>query len=129
MSRISKKPDTLNLNQLSSLAKTNPKYAKMFAGLAQIDNYIKKFVEDIVCNQTDPDIYYIKTELMAQCYTLYLYNTERQATVGVSWPLADFLKKCEDKSIEIDINAKVTQMIGKFGEAGLSVGDRINWIY
>ncbi len=129
MSRISKKADTLNLNQLSTMAQTNPRYAKMFAGLAQIDKYIKKFVEDVVCNQTDPDIYYIKTELMAQCYTLYLYNAERQATIGVSWPLADFLKKCEDKSIEFDINAKVTQMISKFGEAGLSVGDRINWIY
>lgn len=129
MSRISKKADTINLNQLSAMAKTNPRYAKMFTGLAQIDNYIKKFVEDIICNQVDPSIYYIKTELMAQCYTLYLYNAERQATVGVSWPLADFLQKCEDKSIEFDVNSKVIQMISKFGESGLSTGDRINWIY
>lgn len=129
MSRISKKSDTINLNQLSALAKNNPKYAKMFAGLAQIDNFIKKFVEDIVCNQADPEIYYIKTELMAQCYTLYLYNAERQATIGVSWPLADFLVKCENKSIEVDMNLKVGQMLKKFGEAGLSTGDKINWIY
>jgi len=129
MSRISKKPDTLNLNQLSQLAKNNPRYAKMFAGLAQIDNYIKKFVEDIVCSQADPSVYYIKTELMAQCYTLYLYNSERQATVGVSWPLVDFLKKCEDRTIEYDINLKVRQMIVKFGESGISTGERINWIY
>lgn len=128
MSRI-KKPETINLNQLSEMARTNPKYAKMFAGLAQIDNYIKKFVQDIVCNQADGSVYYIKTELMAQCYTLYLYNSERQATVGVSWPLVDFLKKCEDKTIEIDMNIKVKQMITKFGESGLSTGDRINWIY
>lgn len=128
MSRI-KKTDTLNLNQLSELARTNPKYAKMFAGLAQIDNYIKKFVEDIVCNDADPSVYYIKTELMAQCYTLYLFNSERQATIGVSWPLADFLVKCENKTIEFDINAKVRQIIKKFGEAGLSTGDKINWIY
>lgn len=129
MNRIKKKPDTLNLNQLSELARTNPKYAKMFAGLAQIDNYIKKFVQDIVCNIADPSIYYIKTELMSQCYTLYLFNSERQATIGVSWPLADFLKKCEDKTIEYDINAKVRQIIDKFGMAGLSTGDKINWIY
>lgn len=129
MSRIKKKPDTINLNQLSELARTNPRYAKMFAGLAQIDNYIKKFVRDIICNTTDDSIYYIKTELMAQCYTLYLFNAERQATVGVSWPLVDFLKKCEDKTIEFDINTKVRQMIIKFGETGLSTGDRINWIY
>ena len=129
MSRVSRKSDTINLNQLSTLAKENPRYAKMFAGLAQIDNMIKKFVEDIICNQTDPAIYYIKTELMAQCYTLYLYNSERQATIGVSWPLADFLIKCENKSIEFDVNTKVTQMINKFGESGLSTGDKINWIY
>ena len=94
-----------------------------------IDNYIKKFVEDIVCSQADPSVYYIKTELMAQCYTLYLYNSERQATVGVSWPLVDFLKKCEDRTIEYDINLKVRQMIVKFGESGISTGERINWIY
>lgn len=129
MGRISKKPDTLNLNQLSELARTNPRYAKMFAGLAQIDNYIKKFVEDIVCNNADASVYYIKTELMAQCYTLYLFNSERQATVGVSWPLVDFLRKCEDKTIEFDINLKVRKIIAKFGETGLSTGDRINWIY
>lgn len=129
MSRIKKKPDTLNLNQLSELARNNPKYAKMFAGLAQIDNHIKKFVEDIVCNETDPSVYYIKTELMAQCYTLYLFNSERQATVGVSWPLADFLRKCENKTIEYDVNAKVKRMIAKFGESGLSVGDKTTWIY
>ena len=129
MSRIKKKPDTLNLNQLSELARINPKYAKMFAGLVQIDNYIKKFVQDIVCNIADPSIYYIKTELMSQCYTLYLFNSERQVTVGVSWPLADFLKKCEDKTIEYDINVKVRQMMDKFGMVGLSTGDKINWIY
>jgi hypothetical protein len=129
MSRIRKKTDTINLNQLSNLAKSNPRYAKMFAGLAQIDNYVKQFAKDIVCNQTDDSVYYIKTELMAQCYTLYLYNSERQATVGVSWPLVDFLKKCEDKTIEIDMNVKVKQMINKFNENGLSTGDRINWIY
>ena len=128
MRKIKKKTDTLNLNQLSELAKTNPRYAKMFAGLAQIDNYIKKFVEDIVCNVTDSSVYYIKTELMSQCYTLYLFNIERQATIGVSWPLIDFLKKCEDKTIELDINAKVRKMIIKFGEPGLSTGDKINWI-
>lgn len=129
MSRIKRRTDTLNLNQLSELARNNPKYAKMFTGLAQIDNHIKKFVEDIVCNTTDCSIYYIKTELMAQCYTLYLFNAERQATVGVSWPLAIFLQKCENMTIEYDINIKVKQMIDKFGETGLKTGDKINWIY
>lgn len=118
----------INLNQLEQLAKQNPKYTQMFAGLAKIDNTIKKFVEDIVCNQVDPSAYYIKTELMSQCYNLYLFNSERQATVGVSWPLIDFLQKCENKTIEYEINTKVIQMINKFGKSNLDTGDKINWI-
>ena len=129
MSKIKQGIEAINLNQLAALAKVNPKYTKMFAGLAQIDNLIKKFVEDIICNQADPSVYYIKTELMAQCYTLYLYNSEREATVGVSWPLADFLNKCENKTIEYDVVSKTKQMIDKFGQNGLSTGDKINWIY
>lgn len=129
MSRISKSSDGINLNSLAQLAKTNPRYAKMFAGLAQIDNVIKDFVKDIICNITDDSVYYIKTELMSQCYTLYLFNSERQATVGVSWPLADFLEKCENKQIEYDVNLRVRQMITKFSEANLPTGDKIIWIY
>ena len=129
MSRIKQSPEAINLNQLANLAKVNPKYTKMFAGLTQIDNLIKKFVEDTICNQTDPDVYYVKTELMAQCYTLYLYNSEREATIGVSWPLAEFLNKCETKTIEYDVIKKTKQMIDKFGQSGLSTGDKINWIY
>ena len=117
----------INFNQLGELAKANPKYAKMFAGLAQIDNTIKKFIQDIVCNQADPSVYYIKTELMSQCYNLYLFNSERNAIVGVSWPLVDFLQKCENKVIQLEINTKVIQMINKFGEQHLDT-DKINWI-
>lgn len=125
---MDKKQNTINLNKLSELAKSNPRYAKMFAGLAQIDNYIKKFVSDTISNQVDPSIYYVKTELMSQCYTLYLFNVERQATVGVTWPLADFLKKCEDKTIEFDVQTKTIRMIKKFQQSGLSTGDKINWL-
>lgn len=118
----------INLNQLSELARTNPEYARMFAGLAQIDNKIKDFVKDIVCQIANADVYYIKTELMAQCYTLYLYNVEQAVTVGASWPLANFLEMCENKSIEMEINTKVRQMILKFGEKNLPT-DKIIWIY
>lgn len=123
------KPQGINLNQLSELAKTNPRYTKMFAGLAQIDKIIKNLVEDIIITSQDTKKYYVKTELMSQCYTLYLFNTERQATVGVSWPLVDFLNKCESKSIEADVQIKVQKMILKFDVKGLSTGDKINWVY
>ena len=129
MSRISKTSDGINLNSLAQLAKTNPKYAKLFAGLAQIDNSIKDFVNDIICNIADDKVYYVQTQLMPQCYTLSLFNLDRQATVGVSWPLADFLEKSEKKKIEYDVNLKVRKMVLKFNEKDLPSGDKIIWIY
>lgn len=129
MSRINKVSNSINLNSLAQLAQNNPRYAKMFAGLAQIDNFIKDFVKDIICNIADDSVYYIKTELMSQCYTLYLFNSERQATVGISWPLADFLEKCEKGQIEYDVNIKVRQMVDKFSESDLPTGDKIIWVY
>lgn len=118
----------LNFNDLNKLAKANPKYTQLFSGLAQIDNTIKKYAQDIVCNQADESVYYIKTELMGQCYNMYLFNSERRAIVGVSWPLVDFLKKCEDKTIEYDVAKKVIQMIDKFDSKNLYT-DNVNWIY
>ena len=131
MSKIRKpKPVTINLNQLAELAKQHPKYTKFLLGLTTIDGTLKAFVKEIVTSCTDDDTdFYIKTELMAQCYSLYLYRASRQVTIGVSWPLIDLLEKCSNKTIEADLNMKVRQMILKFDESGLSVGDRINWIY
>ncbi len=119
----------INLNQLSEMAKTNPRYTKIFAGLAQIDGIIKNHVEEIVAATEDTAKFYVKTELMAQCYTLYLFNAEKQATVGVSWPLADFLDKCDKKLIGDDVRFKVEKMIARFDNKGLSTGEKINWVY
>lgn len=117
----------INLNDLADMARKNPKYATMLAGLAKIDALIKKYVEDIVSDHDDYTKYYIKTELMAQCYALYLFNTERNATVGTNWPLVDFLKMCEDKHIEYEVQSKVIRMLAKFGEASIDT-ENINWI-
>ena len=119
----------INLNQLSEMAKVNPRCTQIFAGLAQIDNIIKKHVEEIVAASEDTTKYYVKTELMSQCYTLYLFNAEKQATVGTSWPLADFLEKCEKKKIGDDVRFKVEKMIQRFDVKGLSTGEKINWVY
>lgn len=119
----------INLNQLSEMAKVNPRYTQIFAGLAQIDNIIKKHVEEIVAASEDTTKYYVKTEIMSQCYTLYLFNAEKQATVGTSWPLADFLEKCEKKKIGDDVRFKVEKMIQRFDVKGLSTGEKINWVY
>lgn len=120
----------LNLNDLYKLAKKDPKYTQLYAGLFQIDKQIKNMVTDTIVNLVDnPDIYYSKTLLLNQCYNLYLYNVERQATAGVSWAMADFLLKCENKTIQDDIKDKVAKMLRKFGEANIKVGDDINWVY
>lgn len=128
---MSRKIDTgLNLNDLYKLAKKDPKYTNLYAGLFQIDRQIKNMVSDTIVNLVDdPDMYYSKTLLLNQCYNLYLYNIERQATVGVSWTMADFLLKCENKTIQDDIKDKVTRMVRKFGEANIESGEKINWVY
>ena len=38
----------INLNQLASLAKNNPKYSQLYLGLSQIDIYITKFIGNII---------------------------------------------------------------------------------
>lgn len=117
----------INLNDLAEMARMNPKYATMLAGLAKIDKLIKDYVNDIVSNHDDYTKYFIKTELMAQCYALYLFNTERGATVATTWPLVDFLEMCENKRIEYEVQAKVIKMIAKFGESNIDT-EKINWI-
>lgn len=114
MSKILQPNNAINLADLSKLVRKNPQYTKMFSGLAQIDNYVKKFIEDIVCNQTDGSVYYIKTELSGHCYNLYLYHAETRATVGATWPLVEFLEKCERKTLELELNLKVSSMLQKF---------------
>lgn len=118
----------INLGQLENLVKANPQYTKMFTALAQVDNTIKKFAEDIVCNKVDSSLYYLKTEIDAQCYSLYLYNQERNATVGVSWPLVDFLQMCRDKRMEVEMNTKITKMLLRFEDTNLDTANT-NWIY
>lgn len=126
MSKIYQIPNAVNLADLSKLVKKKPKYTKMFAGLAQIDNHVKKFIEDIICNQTDGSVYYIKTELSGHCYNLYLYNAEMKTTVGASWILVEFLEKCEKKTLELELNMKVSTMLQKFNTKLDS--DKIYWI-
>ena len=85
----------INLNDLGQLAKANPKYATLFGELAGVDQVIKNFATDTIINYADPNVYYIKTELLNQCYNLYLYNAERNITIGKGWLFDDFLKKCQ----------------------------------
>lgn len=119
----------INLNKLSELAKANPRYAKMLGGLSSIDSTVKKMAGDIVDKHASaPGVYYIKTELMNQCYSLYLFNAERQATAGTTWTLASLLEKCSNYMIEDDISRRVTAMIDKLGETGIHTGDRTNWV-
>ena len=117
----------INLNQLAELAKSNPQYTQLYRGLAVIDNQVKQWVTGEIVNSADASIYFIKTELMSQCYNLMLFNSERQATVGVSWPLADFLRKCTDKSIEKDVITATNKIIDRFGESNIRP-EHIYWI-
>lgn len=118
----------LNLNDLSLLARKNPKYAKLLGELAGIDQIIKNFANDIITNYSDPNVYFIKTELLNQCYNLYLYNSERNATIGYSWLFDDFLTKCQTKVIEKDVEKAVKKMIDSFNNDKKLSEKKINWI-
>jgi len=117
----------INLNDLYLLAKNNPKYSKLLGEIAGIDKVIKGFAEDTIINYADPKVYYIKTELLNNCYNFYLFNSEVSATIGKSWLFNDFLSKCETKMIEKEIIEATTKMINMFNNQKLSES-KINWI-
>lgn len=118
----------MTLKDLMELAKQNTQYKSLFAGLAIIDqtmqNFIKDIIEDSVSNVNE---YYIKTEIMNQCYSVLIYNTSHNATVGFSWPMADFLTMCSGKNLELETNTKIKKVLLKFQEKGLSTTNT-NWI-
>jgi len=118
----------INLNDLQSLAKQNPKYASLLGELAGIDQIIKNTINDTITEIADPNVYYVKTELLNRCYNLYLYNSERNATVGYAWLFSDFLSKCQNKMIQSDVDIITKRMINEFNKPKISES-KINWIF
>lgn len=117
----------LNLTDLGKLAKTNPKYAELFGNLAGIDMLVKQFATDTIERLADSSIYYIKTELLNYCYNMYLYNKERKTIVGFSWLFDDFITKCQNQTIETDVQEAIKKMLSKFSQIYLREDD-INWV-
>lgn len=119
----------INMADLEKLAHNNPKYTRLYAGLAGIDSGIKKMVTDTIEEYaSNPAVFYIKTILMNQCYIVQIYDGDTQCIIGTSWPLANFLEECQSKTIQLDVVDRVKKIINKFGTPGLSKGDKINWI-
>ena len=118
----------INLNDLGILAKSNPKYAVLLGELAGIDKIIKEFAGNTITNYADPDVYYIKTELLNQCYNLYLYNSERNIKLAYSWSFDDFLTKCQSKLIEIEVENVIKKMINQCNNNLKLSENKINWI-
>lgn len=118
----------MSLMDLVELSKTSPEHKNLYMGLAMIDNTTNNFVKEIVKSLVnDVDHYYVKTEIQNQCYSVMLYNTDRAATVGYSWPMATFLKMCSEQTLEMEMNIRVKQMIDKFDDKKLSTS-KINWV-
>jgi hypothetical protein len=118
----------MSLMDLIELAKTSPEHKNLYMGLAMIDNTTNNFVKAIVESLVDNvNHYYVKTEIQNQCYSVMLYNTDRAATVGYSWPMANFLEMCSKQTLEMEMNIRVKQMIDKFNDKKLST-TKINWI-
>jgi hypothetical protein len=118
----------MTLNDLIELSKKDTKYKSLFTGLAMIDQTMQNFIKDIIKDSvTNIDEYYIKTEIMNQCYSVYVFNTSQNVTVGFSWPMADFLSMCANKKLELETNTKIKKVLLKFKEKGLST-NKTNWI-
>ena len=118
----------MTLNDLIELSKKDTKYKSLFTGLAIIDQTMQNFIKDIISDSvSNVDDYYIKTEIMNQCYSVYLFNISQNATVGFSWLMADFLSMCTNKKLELETNAKIKKALLKFQEKGLS-SNKTNWI-
>ena len=118
----------INLDDLGKLAKSNPEYATLLGQISGMDKVIKTFITDTVTNYADPDVYYFKTELLNQCYNVYLYNKERNVTIGKGWLFDDFLTKCQNKAIEKEIESTIMTMIDKFNNEKKLYNNKINWI-
>ena len=88
----------------------------------------KRLIKDIIKSSvTNIDDYYIKTEIMNKCYSVYIFNASNNATVGFSWLMSDFLSMCTNKNLEYETNTKVKKALLKFKQKGLSTS-KINWI-
>lgn len=121
----------MSLNDLIELSKHSKEHKQLFMALAMIDKTMQDFVKDIIADSVSEEElkeYYIKTEIMNHCYSLYIFNRTQQVTVGVSWPIAEFLTMCAGKKLEMELNTKIKRMLLKFEEKGLSTGSRINWL-
>lgn len=118
----------ISVADLEELAKSNPQYTKLFVGITQIDAFIKQVCKDVVCNSVDSSLYSIKTEIGPVAYSLYLYNSERLAIVGTTWPIGTFLQLCQSKTIEADVRVQTTKILERFGDANLKTGANVNWV-
>ena len=118
----------MTLNDLMEMAKQNTQYKSLFTGLAIIDQTMQNFIKDIMKDSVNNvDEYYIKTEIMNQCYSVYIFNANQNVTVGFSWPMADFLSMCANKKLEVETNTQIKKVLLKFNERGLST-TKVNWI-
>ena len=118
----------MTLNDLIELSKKDTKYKSLFTGLAIIDQTMQNFIKDIIADSvSDINDYYIKTEIMNQCYSVYIFSISQNVTVGFSWTMADFLSMGANKKLELETNTKIKKVLLKFQEKGLSP-NKTNWI-
>ena len=118
----------ITLNDLIELSKKDTQYKSLFMGLAMIDKTTQNFIKDIIKDSvSNVDDYYIKTEIMNQCYSVYIFSISQNVTIGFSWTMADFLTMCANKKLELETNTKIKKTLLKFQEKGLST-TKTNWI-
>lgn len=121
----------INIKDFPSIAREYPKYSKLLLSFYQIDIYIKNFIINILNDSvTNSSVYYIKTELISQCYVISIYNIEVKAIVAKAWTITEFLDLCSKKNLELLMNALIKQILLKFNDSKkLLKQPNINWVH
>lgn len=110
------------------LAKYKGANKPVMTALAVIDANLNAFVKEIIdASVNDTENYYLKTGIQNNCYTVLIFNADKNMTAGFMLPLEETLKKCSDKTIEMYFNVKVKQAVLRFDSDGLH-GKEVNWI-
>ena len=119
----------INMDDIPKVIKSAPQYTQLLLGFTEIDKFVKNVVKDMIESHTsNSDAYYIKTELKATSYTLFLFNSELQTTVATTWPIGSFLQQCEAKTISFDVENRTIRMIKALDNVQDESNGEILWI-
>ena len=99
---------------LINMAMNSKEHKSLFTGLAILDKTVNAYIREYIMNEIpNSDIYFLKTCIEDQCYSIYIYNQETTTTACYSAPYADFLQECADGAYQYKIPDIIQRLIKK----------------